>query len=81
MYMWNLWIPQYRFVSYCFFFIFRGFAFILFKESDAVDRVLEAGSHTIDNKTIDTKKAIPHDVHQVSLYCTWTVYVHFTVWE
>lgn len=35
----------------------RGFGFIVFKEAAAIDKVVEAGSHTINNKTVDAKKA------------------------
>ncbi|XP_075217406.1 RNA-binding protein squid isoform X7 [Lycorma delicatula] len=35
----------------------RGFAFIVFKSSDAIDKVLSSGDHVINNKKIDPKKA------------------------
>ena len=31
-----------------------------------MDKILSAGPHTIGGKVIDSKKAIPHAVHQVS---------------
>ena len=34
---------------------------------EAVRKVLEKESHTINNKNVDVKKAIPHAVHQVSV--------------
>ena len=43
----------------------RGFAFIIFKEKESVEKVLEGGKHTLDNRDIDVKKAIPHAQHQV----------------
>ena len=48
----------------------RGFAFIVFQEADAVDRILTAGPHTLGGKVIDSKKAIPHAIHQVSNHTT-----------
>uniref|UniRef100_A0A1B6DN46 RRM domain-containing protein n=2 Tax=Clastoptera arizonana TaxID=38151 RepID=A0A1B6DN46_9HEMI len=35
----------------------RGFAFIVFKTSEAIDKVLSSGDHVINNKKIDPKKA------------------------
>jgi len=35
----------------------RGFAFLVFKEATAIDQVINAGSHVIDGKKIDPKKA------------------------
>ncbi|XP_014253380.1 RNA-binding protein squid isoform X2 [Cimex lectularius] len=35
----------------------RGFAFIVFKSADSIDKVLAAGDHVINNKKIDPKKA------------------------
>uniref|UniRef100_A0A0K8S951 RRM domain-containing protein n=2 Tax=Lygus hesperus TaxID=30085 RepID=A0A0K8S951_LYGHE len=35
----------------------RGFAFIVFKTADSIDKVLAAGDHVINNKKIDPKKA------------------------
>lgn len=35
----------------------RGFAFIVFKASEAIDKVMAAGEHTINNKKVDPKKA------------------------
>ncbi|CAH0551120.1 unnamed protein product [Brassicogethes aeneus] len=35
----------------------RGFAFIVFNSADAIDAVVNAGEHTINNKKIDAKKA------------------------
>ena len=46
--------------------ILRGFAFVHFNEEESVRKVLEAGEHTLDERTIDVKKAIPHAQHQVS---------------
>ena len=43
----------------------RGFAFVVFNDSDAVDKVINEGPHIIDGKEIDYKKAIPHAIHQV----------------
>lgn len=43
----------------------RGFAFVHFAEKESVDRVLEDGPHTLDEREIDVKKAIPHAQHQV----------------
>lgn len=37
----------------------------MFAEEDAVDKVLAALPHNIDGKEVDTKKAIPHAIHQV----------------
>ena len=42
-----------------------GFAFLVFEEPDAVDKVLNDSPHTICDKVVDAKKAIPHAVHQV----------------
>ena len=47
-------------------FSFRGFAFVHFNEESSVLKVLEAGDHMLDERTIDVKKAIPHAQHQVS---------------
>ncbi len=44
----------------------RGYAFIRFEEDDAVDNVIAERPHSIDGKVIDSNKAIPHEVHQVS---------------
>ncbi|XP_014281777.1 RNA-binding protein squid isoform X3 [Halyomorpha halys] len=35
----------------------RGFAFIVFKTAESIDKVLAAGDHVINNKKIDPKKA------------------------
>nr|CAI5818111.1 unnamed protein product [Callosobruchus analis] len=35
----------------------RGFAFIVFSHADAIDKVVAAGEHTINNKKVDPKKA------------------------
>lgn len=35
----------------------RGFAFIVFKASDSIEKVMNAGDHTINNKKVDPKKA------------------------
>lgn len=35
----------------------RGFAFIVFKAPDSIDKVMAAGEHTINNKKVDPKKA------------------------
>lgn len=35
----------------------RGFAFIVFKTADAIDKVVASGDHVINNKKIDPKKA------------------------
>lgn len=35
----------------------RGFAFIVFASTDAIDKVNEAGEHVINNKKVDPKKA------------------------
>ncbi|KAM7360338.1 RNA-binding protein squid isoform 1-T2 [Cochliomyia hominivorax] len=35
----------------------RGFAFIVFTTTDAIDKVNEAGDHVINNKKVDPKKA------------------------
>ena len=42
-----------------------GFAFLVFEEPDAVDKILNNSPHTICDKIVDAKKAIPHAVHQV----------------
>ena len=44
----------------------RGFAFVVFQEEGAVQKVLDTTPHTIDGRQVDTKKAIPHAIHQVS---------------
>ena len=38
---------------------------MIFREADAVDKVLADGPHVIDGKKVDAKKSIPHEVHQV----------------
>nr|CAH7740280.1 unnamed protein product [Callosobruchus chinensis] len=35
----------------------RGFAFIVFSHAEAIDKVVAAGEHTINNKKVDPKKA------------------------
>ncbi|XP_065372104.1 RNA-binding protein squid isoform X4 [Calliphora vicina] len=35
----------------------RGFAFIVFTQTDAIDKVNDAGEHVINNKKVDPKKA------------------------
>ncbi|XP_059480195.1 RNA-binding protein squid-like [Neocloeon triangulifer] len=35
----------------------RGFAFLVFKSADTLDKILNAGDHVINNKKIDPKKA------------------------
>lgn len=35
----------------------RGFAFIVFKNPESIDKVMAVGEHTINNKKVDPKKA------------------------
>lgn len=35
----------------------RGFAFIVFNSAEAIDKVVAAGDHVINNKKVDPKKA------------------------
>lgn len=35
----------------------RGFAFIVYKLADSIDKVVAAGDHIINNKKVDPKKA------------------------
>lgn len=35
----------------------RGFAFIVYKSADSIDKVVAAGDHIINNKKVDPKKA------------------------
>lgn len=35
----------------------RGFAFIVFNNAEAIDKVVAAGEHSINNKKVDPKKA------------------------
>uniref|UniRef100_A0A2M3Z4X8 Putative rna-binding protein squid n=1 Tax=Anopheles braziliensis TaxID=58242 RepID=A0A2M3Z4X8_9DIPT len=35
----------------------RGFAFIVYKQADSIDKVVAAGDHVINNKKVDPKKA------------------------
>ena len=42
----------------------RGFAFVVFDKVSTLNAVL-AEKHTISEKVVDTKKAIPHAHHQV----------------
>ncbi|CAI7999593.1 RNA-binding protein Musashi homolog Rbp6 [Geodia barretti] len=53
----------------------RGFAFIIFKEKESVEKVLEGGKHTLDNRDIDVKKAIPHAQHQAMKNRTKKIFV------
>lgn len=46
----------------------RGFAFVHFIEEESVQKALDAGDHTLDDREIDVKKAIPHAQHQVILW-------------
>jgi len=39
----------------------RGFGFITYDCSDAVEKVFQARPHTIDNKTLDVKRAMPRE--------------------
>ena len=43
----------------------RGFAFVVFSKPESVEEVMKNIPHTIDKKTVDVKKAIPHAIHQV----------------
>lgn len=45
----------------------RGFAFVVFEDAEAVQRVMDEVPHTIDGRQVDAKKAIPHAIHQVSV--------------
>ena len=49
-----------------FLFALRGFAFVVFSDGEAVAKVLSTAPHTIDGRQVDAKKAIPHQIHQVS---------------
>ena len=49
----------------CLFVFFRGFAFVVFSSPDAVEEVMKNLPHTIDGRTVDAKRAIPHAIHQV----------------
>lgn len=35
----------------------RGFAFIVFKDAESIEKVMAAGEHVINNKKVDPKKA------------------------
>jgi len=39
----------------------RGFGFITYDSSDAVEKVFQSRPHTIDNKTLDVKRAMPRE--------------------
>lgn len=43
---------------------------MVFQEEGAVQKVLDTTPHTIDGRQVDTKKAIPHAIHQVSSKAT-----------
>ena len=50
---------------------------MVFQEEGAVQKVLDTTPHTIDGRQVDTKKAIPHAIHQVSSEATLP-YTHVT---
>ncbi len=55
---------------------------MVFSDEAAVGRVLSSGPHTIDGRQVDAKKAIPHQIHQVSLQSCATVDCAFgPVWN
>ena len=69
----SLTLNSYRYVlliwqindNFVFCFFFRGFAFVVFSSPDAVEEVMKNLPHTIDGRTVDAKRAIPHAIHQV----------------
>lgn len=46
------------------------YAFIRFQEEASVNAVIDGKPHVIDGKTVDLRKAIPHDIHQVIKHLT-----------
>ena len=52
------------FSLYIFFARSRGFGFICYRNAEMVDAALEARPHIIDNRQVEPKKAIPHEVNR-----------------
>jgi len=53
----------------------RGFGFITFSDAVSVDKVLEIEKHTLDDKTIDPKKAFPRQKHPKMVTRTKKIFV------
>ena len=45
----------------------KGFGFIEFKKSHMIDDSQKARPHKIDGKTVETKRAMPREVHFVAV--------------
>ena len=43
----------------------RGFAFVTMERVDDLEKVLAQGSHILDTKPVDCKRALAHAVYQV----------------
>jgi len=50
----------------------RGFGFITYDCSDAVEKVFQARPHTIDNKTLDCKRAMPREFNSSAAHAKVT---------
>jgi len=46
----------------------RGFGFITYDSSDAVEKVFQSRPHTIDNKTLDVKRAMPREFNTTTAH-------------
>lgn len=40
----------------------RGFGFITYKDADGIDQAQANRPHTIDNREVETKRAMPREV-------------------
>jgi len=50
----------------------RGFGFITYDCSDAVEKVFQSRPHTVDNKTLDVKRAMPREFNTTTAHAKVT---------
>lgn len=46
----------------------RGFGFVTYKTEDMLDEAQKHRPHKVDNREVDTKRAIPRSVSSINLF-------------
>ena len=50
----------------------RGFGFITYKDADSIDQAQANRPHKVDNREVDTKRAMPREVGTKKKKCMYT---------